>query len=126
MKKWSLISAVLVLLFFAVSSSHFQGQQEKGNVSYPHANKGRIPEKTAVKIDNDYGKMPLFFIPNHGQMDKKVYYYVQGKDKTVYFTSEGITYSLISQSESSKPGPGSPGSRSKQEFPWDQRLRDSV
>ena len=90
MKKWSLIYAVLVLVFFAVSSSHFQAQ--KGNVSPLEAKSGL--KQASVKIDKDYGKMPLIFIPNQGQLDKKVYYYVQGKDKTVYFTSEGITYDL--------------------------------
>ena len=43
--------------------------------------------------------MPIYFIPNQGQMDEPVAYYVQGKDKTLYFTSEGITLSLARPSE---------------------------
>ncbi len=38
--------------------------------------------------------MPVYFIPNRGQMDERVAYYVQGKDKTVYFTDEGVTFAL--------------------------------
>ncbi|MGE5340215.1 MAG: SBBP repeat-containing protein [Candidatus Omnitrophota bacterium] len=47
-----------------------------------------------VKIDKNFGQMPLYFIPNQGQLDKQVFYYIQGKDKTVYFTSEGVTFFL--------------------------------
>ncbi|MBN2408312.1 MAG: SBBP repeat-containing protein [Candidatus Aminicenantes bacterium] len=43
--------------------------------------------------------MPVYFIPNRGQMDEQVAYYVQGKDKTVYFTDEGITFALAKVKE---------------------------
>jgi hypothetical protein len=36
--------------------------------------------------DADYGNIPLFFIPNQGQLDERVAYAIQGKDKSVYFT----------------------------------------
>ena len=51
-----------------------------------------------IRIDIDYGKMPLYFIPNQGQMDKQVAYYVQGKDKTIYFAPGGITFALTKAS----------------------------
>jgi hypothetical protein len=38
--------------------------------------------------------MPLFFVENRGKLDAAVAYYVQGKDKTLYFTPEGVTYAL--------------------------------
>jgi uncharacterized repeat protein (TIGR02543 family) len=93
MKKSYLLLIMLIVCFIAGSSSDSNAQ--KGNVSSLDANSGLKPVN--AKIDNDYGKMPLTFIPNQGQMDKQVYYYVQGKDKTVYFTSEGVTYSLNSK-----------------------------
>ncbi|MCU0288589.1 MAG: hypothetical protein MUF15_19630 [Acidobacteria bacterium] len=88
--KWRLMFAVLILGFFAASSSHFQDRQ--GRVSPLEANNGLKPAN--VKVEKDYGKMPLVFIPNKGQMDKQVYFYIQGKDKTVYFTPKGVTYVL--------------------------------
>ncbi|MBE3117381.1 MAG: SBBP repeat-containing protein [Candidatus Atribacteria bacterium] len=42
--------------------------------------------------------MPIYFIPNKGQVAAQVDYYVQGKDKTIYFTSEGLTYVLSERS----------------------------
>jgi len=52
-------------------------------------------------VNLDFGRIPLYFIANQGQMDERVAYYVQGKDKTIYFTQEGLTFVLANQ-ESSK------------------------
>ena len=38
--------------------------------------------------------MPLYFVENRGQVDSRVAYYVQGSDKTIYFTREGVTFAL--------------------------------
>src|SRR5712692_9948164 len=38
-------------------------------------------------------KTPLSFIKNCGQVDSRVGYYVQGRDTTIYFTSQGLTFS---------------------------------
>lgn len=46
------------------------------------------PALGSVKINQDFGHMPLYFIPNKGQVASQVDYYVQGKDKTIYFTSQ--------------------------------------
>lgn len=63
--------------------------------------------------------MPLYFIPNKGQLDKQVAYYVQGKDKTLYFTDEGITFLLAKstgQKAPTKLGPRRSGRRLKEEY----------
>jgi hypothetical protein len=36
----------------------------------------------------------LYFIENRGQLDPQVSYYLQGRDKTLYFTSTGVTLAL--------------------------------
>ena len=58
--------------------------------------KSAAPTQNAgqLKVDMDFGKMPLYFIANQGQMDGRVAYSVQGKDKTLYFTQEGLTIAL--------------------------------
>ncbi len=48
----------------------------------------------AVALAQDWGQMPLYFVPNRGQMDERVAYYIQGRDKTLYFTPEGVTFAL--------------------------------
>jgi hypothetical protein len=39
-------------------------------------------------------RLPLLFIENQGQIDDQVAYYIQGKDKSLYFTPEGVTFVL--------------------------------
>jgi hypothetical protein len=52
--------------------------------------------------------MPLYFIPNEGQLDARVAYYLQGKDKTIYFASEGLTYVLNGRRVSDRNEPENP------------------
>jgi hypothetical protein len=41
-----------------------------------------------------FGSVPLYFVENHGQLDPRVAYSVQGSDKTLYFTEQGLTLAL--------------------------------
>lgn len=41
-----------------------------------------------------YGKLPLSFIENHGQLDARVAYYIQGRDKSIFLTAEGLTFRM--------------------------------
>src|SRR5689334_13321250 len=41
-----------------------------------------------------FGAMPLYFIENRGQIDRRAAYYIRGKNKAIYFTSEGLAFSL--------------------------------
>lgn len=53
-----------------------------------------IPFSVQADMLQSLGKMPLYFIENRGQMDRQVAYYIQGQDKTIYFTPKGVTFSL--------------------------------
>jgi len=44
-------------------------------------------------------KAPLSFIKNGGQIDSRVAYYVQGRDTTIYFTPQGLTFALLDKDE---------------------------
>src|SRR3982751_2323740 len=39
-------------------------------------------------------KSPLLFVENRGRGDSQAAYYVQGRDTTIYFTPQGITFAL--------------------------------
>jgi hypothetical protein len=43
---------------------------------------------------SEFGRVPLLFIPNRGQTDGRVAYYVPGRDKTIFFSSGGLTVVL--------------------------------
>jgi len=91
-KFWTIFSGALIIIFLAGSG----GQGPK--VQTTSFQLSSVTGPAALKIDQDFGKMPLYFIPNQGQMDAQVAYYLQGKDKTIYFTSEGLTYVLSERS----------------------------
>jgi len=50
-----------------------------------------------ARIQAAYGKLPLYFIENKGQVDSAVSYYVQGADTTLYFTRAGVTFGLTGE-----------------------------
>jgi hypothetical protein len=52
------------------------------------------PTPGGVQSAVGYGNIPLFFTPNRGQLDERVGYAIPGKDKSVYFTPEGLTFIL--------------------------------
>src|SRR3954447_15421145 len=44
-------------------------------------------------------KLPLYFVENRGQTEAQVAYYVQGRDTTLYFTPQGVTFVLNGKKE---------------------------
>ena len=86
------IGLLLIVLFITAAGG------ENGRQNKPKTDSITLPS-SSLKVDADFGRMPLYFIPNKGQLDEQVSYYVQGKDKTLYFTSAGITFSLAGPSE---------------------------
>ncbi len=47
-----------------------------------------------MQANIEWGRMPLCFIANNGQTDAAVSYYIKAADKTVFFTPQGLTFSL--------------------------------
>ena len=44
-----------------------------------------------------FGKFPIQFIPNLGQTDEAVAFYLEGRDRTIYFTAGGLTFALAAR-----------------------------
>jgi len=55
------------------------------------------PSAGSVHRAADYGAMPLLFIPNQGQFDSRVAYAVQGRDTSIFFSNQGLTFVLSEQ-----------------------------
>ncbi len=49
---------------------------------------------TPARLTGDLGNLPLYFVENRGQLDPQVAFTVQGSDKTLYFTAQGLTLAL--------------------------------
>jgi uncharacterized repeat protein (TIGR01451 family) len=54
----------------------------------------KSPPPSSDEFRTAWGQMSLYFIENRGQFDPEVAYSLPGKDKTLYFTSQGVTFSL--------------------------------
>jgi len=89
-----LLSGAMTVLLFAGAG----GQEPGFQVSSPKA--PSVVRSGSLKVEPDFGKMPLYFIPNQGQLDARVAYSLQGKDKSIYFTTEGLTYVLTRSDQS--------------------------
>jgi len=55
-----------------------------------------------------YGKLPLNFIENKGQLDSKVRFYVKTFAQTLYFTDEGIVFDLLRSANTAGEGTKNP------------------
>ena len=88
MKKPALVIAgiIAVLLCLQVSSGKQKGIGDSQTLAV-------VPPQVP-RMDADFGKIPLQFIPNEGQVDGPAAFYVQGRDKTIYFAAEGLTFVL--------------------------------
>lgn len=60
-------------------------------------------EQDRTRIQTALGQLPLYFIENRGQVDRQVAYYAQGSDVAIYFTPDGVTFTLTSPRPSPAP-----------------------
>ncbi len=60
---------------------------------------------TGMQVQKALHGLPLYFIENRGQVDERVAYYLQGRDKSVYFTCGGLTF-VLSETENASPEVG--------------------
>ena len=72
----------------------------------------KIPAANKPQVVETFGKLPLYFIENQGQFDPGVAYYIQGGDKSIYFTGRGVTFAPTERPGSpSLGGPRGAGSK---------------
>jgi hypothetical protein len=53
-----------------------------------------VASPTKERIQEAYGKLPVLFIENQGQLDSMVEYYIKTPAQTLYFTKDGIIFDL--------------------------------
>ena len=102
MKK-ALILRLCLLLILAVAigtGSHLPSKDLSGSQA-----QAKLPAApfTAPAKSLDFGKIPIYFVPNQGQIDNPVSFYIQGTGETIYFAPDGVTFAL---SYSTKPRDG--------------------
>ena len=63
----------------------------------------QITDEKKIQILETYSQLPLYFIENQGQVDRRVRFYAKGPGHTAFFTAEGIYLSLLRNQESDPP-----------------------
>jgi len=61
--------------------------------------KSGTEDAAKVQIQETYGKLPLYFIQNDGQVDEKVKFYEKGNGHSTFFTKDGVYISLLNHKE---------------------------
>ena len=69
---------------------------------------------TRARLVGGFARMPLYFVENRGQLDPRVAYAVQGRETAIYFTREGVTFSLTRPETEDSSGKASPASYTKE------------
>ena len=63
-----------------------------------------------ARLVDGFARMPLYFVENRGQLDPRVAFAVQGRNTAIYFTKEGVTFSLTRSEDEDSRGKTSPAS----------------
>jgi len=53
----------------------------------------------SLKISPDYAKIPLYFIPNEGQVNEKALFYAKASRYTLWMTEEGLVFDSIKRTK---------------------------
>ena len=97
-KRKRFIGRLLSLFFLCVMIPDFSGWAFADRP----VRKETVPETagitdrvTKVHVQKTYGKIPLYFIQNNGQMDEITKFYETGSGHSTFFTKDGVYLSLI-------------------------------
>ena len=64
-----------------------------------------LNENQQATLSEAYGKLPLYFIENQGQLDPKVKFYLQASGGSLLFTEEGMVFTGHGGSQKREPLP---------------------
>jgi len=94
------LTAIIVFSVLAASNTEaaLKGAEKQKALNKPD-------DVTKARITKGYGKLPLSFIQNDGQMHKSVKFYEKGKGHTTFFTKEGMSMLLSAPGASSVGDP---------------------
>ncbi len=80
---------ILVFLPFTSLAAHNPGTTTEKNSS-----ESPLLKRQKASAIKSYGRLPLCFIQNNGQMDKEVSFYERGTGHATFFTADGVVIAL--------------------------------
>jgi hypothetical protein len=86
--KISFLFVLLIVLSIQGSTS-----LEQTNQIQPNQRQFKNKELSRnLSLNPDFGKIPLYFIPNEGQVDEKALFYAKTSGYTLWLTEEGLVF----------------------------------
>ncbi len=82
------------LIFAALIVAVLSLMPSLADTMLPQPSADSTDEAVRTGVLEAYGKLPVLFIRNDGQLDDRVEYYVRAAGQTLYFTEEGIVFDL--------------------------------
>jgi hypothetical protein len=88
-RRLHLLVIAALLAGLAVSAAPPAARAASSNIKPPDVTHEMAQPDAATKarVQAALAQLPLYFVENRGQVDEHVAYYVQGSDKTLYFTA---------------------------------------
>ncbi|MCP4216818.1 MAG: hypothetical protein GY765_19360, partial [bacterium] len=86
MRKPFVLIVLTIIFLYAALFAGVRGIQK--------ADIGKVPvaAQQSIKQQPNYGKTPLYFIPNKGQVNQKALFYAKAKRYTLWMTHEGLVF----------------------------------
>jgi hypothetical protein len=82
-----LVGLLLIYVYLPLESKRIQ------DIQYlPGIEETRGKTSAKVKIETEFGRIPLYFIPNQGQVKKKVKFYAKTSCYTLWMTENGLVF----------------------------------
>ncbi|NIM16851.1 MAG: hypothetical protein GTO45_33110, partial [Candidatus Aminicenantes bacterium] len=93
------VLCVVVLVGIVLISASLPGKKMQ-DIQYPQKlEKADVKTSERVKRAPDFGKIPLYFIPNKGQVDALARFYARTSRYTLWMTKKGLVFDSIRQVE---------------------------
>jgi len=84
------ISFLFILIIFLSLQTSISLKSEIQSIAQPLLKSQKLSK--SLQISPDYGKIPLYFIPNKGQIHKNALYYANTSKYTLWVTKEGLSF----------------------------------
>lgn len=88
-----LLASVIAMYPIFGSLAH-AGSGEDVKIPLSPQGEDGLDKASKVKLHDSYGKLPLSFIQNNGQINEKVKFYEKGSGHATFFTDQGVYLSL--------------------------------
>ncbi|MCP4216901.1 MAG: hypothetical protein GY765_19780 [bacterium] len=127
-KKAAFIIMILMGLVCVCASISHQGTVDINSISQQAAEKPAVSfNQNGVRSDIDFGKIPLYFISNKGQVNDRAKFYAKASRYTLWLTKGGLVFDSSRRVEEGKKrrgeqpdnGPGKSGLRDVWKFERD-------